>query len=112
MRATRTSQEALRAARRARLRGAILLLLAEAAPEPINAEVLRSVLERSRAAGGVTRRELARALDYLRGRGYVDYQVVEARDYPELPRLVGVRITAAGVDLVEATTDDPGVDLE
>lgn len=108
-RETRTTRETLRAARRARLRGAILLLLAEAAPERINAEVLQGVLERD--ALEVSPRELAQALDYLRGRGYVDYQVVRARDYPELPRLVGVGITPAGVDLVEGTTADPGVDL-
>ena len=104
-----TSRTALRAARMTRLRGAILLLLAESAPEPLNAEVVRGVLERHQM--GVTTQELAQALDYLRGRGYVDYQVIEARDYPALPRLVGVRITAAGRDLVDATTDDPGVDL-
>lgn len=92
-----------------RLRGALLLLLGEAAPEQVNAEVLRGVLERQQMP--VSARELAKALDYLRGRGYVDYQVVEARDYPDLPRLVGVRITAAGMDVVEATTDDVGVDL-
>jgi len=104
-----TSRMALRAARMSRLRGAILLLLAEATPEPLNAEVLRGVLERHQM--GVTTQELAQALDYLRGRGYVDYQVIEARDYPALPRLVGVRITPAGRDVVEGTTADPGVDL-
>ena len=108
-RETQRSREALRAARAARLRGAILLMLAEAAPERVNAEVLRGVLERQEMR--VTARELARTLDYLRGRGYVDYQVVEARDYPDLPRMVGVAITAAGIDLVEGTTTDPGVDL-
>jgi hypothetical protein len=103
------SRTALRAARMSRLRGAILLLLAEATPEPLNAEVLRGVLERHEMR--VTTQELAQALDYLRGRGYVDYQVIEPRDYPALPRLVSVRITAAGRDLVEGTTDDAGVDL-
>lgn len=105
----RRSSQALRAARRARLRGALLLLLAESAPERINAEVLRGVLERQQMPASP--RELARALDYLRGRGYITYQVVEAADYPELPRMIGVGITPAGVDLVEGTTSDPGVDL-
>ncbi|MBI4462027.1 MAG: hypothetical protein HY653_03885 [Acidobacteria bacterium] len=107
--ANRSGSQALRAARMARLRGAILLLLAEVTPERVNAEVLRSALERQ--AMEVTPRELARALDYLRHRGYLDYQVIEARDYPNLPRLVGVRITPAGMDVVEETTRDPGVDL-
>jgi len=106
------TEQTLRAARAGRLRGAILLLLAEVAPERVNAEVLRSALARPEGSGmRVTVRELAQALDYLRGRGYVDYQVVEARDYPELPRLVGVWITAAGIDVVEGTTADAGVDL-
>lgn len=121
MRGERTSREGLRprkergvsaelrAARMSRLRGAILLLLAEAAPEQVNAEVLAGVLERQQMP--VSARQLAKTLDYLRGRGYVDYQVVEARDYPDLPRLVSVRITAAGMDVVEGTTDDVGVDL-
>lgn len=107
--AHRTTAQALKAARMARLRGAILLLLAEVTPERVNAEVLRSALERQ--AMEVTPRELARALDYLRHRGYLDYQVIEARDYPNLPRLVGVRITPAGMDVVEETRADPGVDL-
>lgn len=107
--AMRTRAQAWRAARMARLRGAILFLLAEAAPEPVNADVLRGVLERDSMQ--VTPRELAQALDYLRGRGYVDYQEVKARDYPDLPRQVAVRLTAAGRDVVDATTDDPGIDL-
>jgi len=104
-----TTGQALRVARARRLRGAILLLLAEIAPERVNAEVLRGALGREHLV--VSARELAATLDYLRGRGYVDYEEVAARDYPALPRLVSVGITAAGMDLVEGTVEDAGVDL-
>lgn len=109
MKVEQTERQALRAARARRLRGAILLLLAEIAPEEVNAEVLRGALGRQHLVASA--RELAATLAYLRGRGYVAYELVQARDYPELPRMVGVRITAAGMDLVEGTTSDPGVDL-
>ena len=109
MKVEQTERQALRVARARRLRGAILLLLAEIAPERVNAEVLRGALARQQLV--VSARELAATLEYLRGRGYVAYEVVAARDYPELPRLVSVRITASGIDLVEGTVEDAGVDL-
>ena len=55
--------------------------------------------------------ELAAALAYLQSGGYVEYEELRSRELPGLPRLVRVGITAAGADLVDGTTDDPGIDL-
>ncbi len=104
-----SAEQARAAARGRRLRGAILALLAEESPQPLNADVLLGVLERLHY--DVTARELAAALAYLRSRGYVEFEELRSRRLPGLPRIVRVRITAPGADVVEATTDDPGIDL-
>ncbi|MFQ5664629.1 MAG: hypothetical protein ACE5HL_12455 [Terriglobia bacterium] len=97
------------AARARRLRGALLSLLAEESPERLNADVLLGVLERLHY--DVTARELAAALAYLRSRGYVEFEELHSRELPGLPRIIRVGITAQGADIVDATTDDPGIDL-
>ncbi|MDA2913157.1 hypothetical protein MYX77_04220 [Acidobacteriia bacterium AH_259_A11_L15] len=102
-------RQAQAAARARRLRGAVLSLLAEETPERLNADVLLGVLERLHY--DVTARELAAAVAYLGSRGYVEYEELRSRELPGLPRLVRVGITAQGADLVDATCDDPGVDL-
>jgi hypothetical protein len=101
--------QAQAAARARRLRGALLSLLAEESPQRLNADVLLGVLERLHY--DVTSRELAAALAYLQSGGYVEYEELRSRELPGLPRLVRVGITAAGADLVDGTTDDPGIDL-
>ena len=101
--------QARSAARARRLRGAVLSLLAEESPERLNADVLLGVLERLHY--DVTARELAAALVYLRSRGYVEFEELHSRELPGLPRIVRVGLTASGADIVDGTTDDPGVDL-
>jgi hypothetical protein len=97
------------AARGRRLRGAVLALLAEETPERLNADVLLGVLERLHY--DVTSKELAAALEYLRSRGYVEFEELRSREFPALPRIIRVGLTAQGADVVDATTDDPGVDV-
>ncbi|MBI2957013.1 MAG: hypothetical protein HYY26_06865 [Acidobacteria bacterium] len=101
-------RQASSAAQARRLRGAILALLAEQSPERLNADVLLGVLERLHY--DVTARELAAALAYLRSRGYVEFEELRSRELPALPRIVRVGITAQGADVVDGTTEDPGVD--
>jgi len=101
--------QAQAAARARRLRGAVLSLLAEESPQRLNADVLLGVLERLHY--DVTSRELAAALAYLQSGGYVEYEELRSRELPGLPRLIRVGITARGADLVDATSDDPGIDL-
>ena len=101
--------QAQAAARGRRLRGALLSLLAEESPQRLNADVLLGVLERLHY--DVTSRELAAALEYLRSRGYVEFEELRSREFPALPRIIRVGMTAQGADVVEGTTDDPGVDL-
>jgi len=101
--------QAQAAARARRLRGAILSLLGDESPQRLNADVLLGVLERLHY--DVTARELAAALAYLQSGGYVEYEELRSRELPGLPRLVRVGITAAGADLVDGTTDDPGIDI-
>jgi len=101
--------QAQAAARARRLRGAVLSLLAEESPQRLNADVLLGVLERLHY--DVTARELAAALAYLRSRNYVEFEELRSRQLPGLPRIIRVGITAPGADVVEGTTDDPGLDL-
>ena len=104
------SRTQARAASRARrLRGAVLALLSEESPQRLNADVLLGVLERLHY--DVTSRELAAALEYLRSRGYVEFEELRSRELPALPRIVRVGLTARGADVVDGTVDDPGIDL-
>jgi len=97
------------ACRAARLRGAILLLLAAAHPEPLPALALRHWL--AQHGFRVRASELVRALAWLRRRAYADFRIVQAPDYPALPPLLAVHILPAGTKLIRAKATDPGVDL-
>ena len=101
--------QAKAAAQARRLRGAVLSLLGEEAPQRLNADVLLGVLERLHY--DVTAKELAAALAYLRSRGYVEFEELRSRELPALPRIIRVGLTAHGADVVDGTTEDPGVDL-
>lgn len=101
-------RQALAAVRARRLRGAILQLLHEQSPEHLNADVLLGVLERLHY--DITARALAAELDYLRQRGYIDFEVLTCRELPRLPRIIRIGITDRGADLIEGTLTDPGVD--
>ena len=108
-----TSEQALEAARSRRLRGAIIRLLYEESPEPLNADILLHVLERLHFR--VTPQELAAALAYLESRGYVTFDELRPpaslSRHAQLPTFIRVRLTADGCDLADATTEDPRVDL-
>lgn len=110
----RTSRRQILAAARARrLRGAILELLDEQAPERVDADVLLGVLERLHY--DVPARALAAELDYLRQRGYVEFDATPPKlrgESRRLLRITGVGITDRGADLVDGTLSDPGVALE
>ncbi len=97
-----------RTARARRLRGVVLELLAEESPERLNADVLLGVLDRLHY--DCTMRQLAAALAYLKSRGYLEFEELRSKHAPSL-RIVRVGITATGADVVEATADDPGIDL-
>ena len=97
-----------RTARARRLRGVVLELLAEESPERLNADVLLGVLDRLHH--DCTMRQLSASLAYLKSRGYVEFEELRSRHLPGL-RIVRVGITATGADVVEATTEDPGIDL-
>lgn len=102
-------RQILAAARARRLRGAILELLDEQSPERVDADVLLGVLERLHY--DVTARALAAELDYLRQRGYVEFDAARNREPRRLPRIIAIGITDRGADLVDGTLADPGVDL-
>jgi len=91
------------------LRGAILHLLQEQGGEPLNSDVLLGTLDRLHYR--ITAVKLAAELAYLRDRGYVDYEELKVRELPRV-RIVRVRITAKGTDLLEGTVTDEGVDVE
>ncbi len=107
------SHRTVRAARARRLRGAVLTLLAEQAPERVDADVLLGVLERLHY--DATARELAAELEYLRQRGYVQFEIAGTRESRRAEasrrRITAIGITDRGADLVEGTLSDAGVDL-
>lgn len=108
-----TTEQAFESARGRRLRGAIIRLLHEQSPQPLNADILLSVLDRLHFA--TTPQELAAALAYLESRGYLTCDELRPprnlSRHGHLPTFIRVQLTADGSDLAEATTDDPGVDL-
>lgn len=108
-----TSEQALEGARRRRLRGAIIRFLYEQSPQPLNADILLSVLERLHFC--TTPQELAAALAYLESRGYVTCDELRPprslSRHGQLPTFIRVKLTADGSDLADTTREDPGIDL-
>lgn len=94
-----------------RARGEIMALLYSVQPMPVEVRTLtNSLLESNR----VSVPNIAQYIDYLSGKGYIT--VIGEEDAAKilrgvLPPSAFVKLTPAGVDLVEGTTEDPGVDV-
>lgn len=94
-----------------RARGEIMSLLYSVQPIPVEVRTLtNSLLESNR----VSIPNIAQYIDYLSGKGYIT--VISEEDASQIlcgvvPPSAFVKLTPAGVDLVEGTTEDPGVDV-
>lgn len=92
-----------RAAHNRSMRGMILQILYRSAGRP----TMVRIIEQAVLGAGGTIQETSDHVFYLESKGYVD------RRGPEEHRIPGIGdtlvITAAGIDLVEGTSEDPGV---
>lgn len=92
-----------RAAQNRSLRGMILLLLARSVGRPT---MVRIVEQAVLSAGGAMS-DTDDLIYYLESKGYVDRKTPDEHKVPGIGDTLV--ITAAGIDLVEGTTEDPGV---
>ena len=56
-------------------------------------------------------RQISKHLDYLRDGGYITFTDKSVNAYNAYRKDAVIKLTKEGVDLVEGTTDDPGVDI-
>lgn len=94
-----------------RIRGKILSLLYSVAPGPVE---VRTITNGLLDAGNINVPDIARYVDYLAGKGYVT--TIKEEDAEQLLRGtiqvdVMLKLTPVGIDLVEGTIEDPGVDV-
>ena len=81
------------------IRGYIIRALAKGAKNSLLADNL------------ITVPEISKQLSYLEDGGYIEFTDTRANAYNAYRRDAVIQLTKAGVDLVEGTTDDPGVDV-
>jgi len=92
-------------------RGRILRLLNSVYPSTVEVRTIHNVLIEE---GRSNISEMPRYIDYLAGKGYV--KTISEEDAAQLlkgivPPSAFIRLTPLGVDLVEGTIEDPGVDV-
>lgn len=55
--------------------------------------------------------DISKHLDYLEDSGYIEFTNKRVNAYTAYKNDAVIRLTRTGVDLVEGTIDDPGVDI-
>jgi repressor of nif and glnA expression len=91
------------------IRGYILKLIHETSyPKPIGSNIIESCL--IRVGMGISISTLIGHLNYLEDRGYVETKEVSLGH--EFNALTLVSLTSKGVDLMEGTIADPGINLQ
>lgn len=76
-----------------------------------NTALTRQLSNAMIASGLVISPDITKHLDYLVDAGYVEFTDQKVTAYTAYSKDAVVRLTKKGVDLVEGTTDDPGVDV-
>ena len=89
-----------------RVRGHILTLLELTHPTPTPCDTVASALLSS---GLITNPDIAKQVDYLADKGYIEINSVPA-SYKDV-HLTYLKLTAKGVDLLEETLHDAGVEV-
>lgn len=76
-----------------------------------NAALTRQISNSMIAAGLILSPDISKYLSYLEDAGYIEFTQEKITAYTAYARDAVVRLTKKGVDLVEGTTEDPGVDI-
>jgi hypothetical protein len=87
-------------------RGYILKLLELTHPTPTPSTAIQQAMIQD---GLTVNQDISEHIDYLRGKGYVDVKDVTSKVLSI--SVVTLKLTPKGVDLLEETIEDPGVDL-
>lgn len=76
-----------------------------------NALLVRQIINALVADGIIYAPDISKHLDYLVEAGYVDFTGQHCNAYNAYRRDAVIKLSKRGVDLVEGTIDDPGVDV-
>lgn len=76
-----------------------------------NALLVRQIINALVADGLIVTPDISKHLDYLRESGYIEFTNRQANAYNAFRKDAVIRLTNKGVDLVEDTIQDPGVDV-
>ena len=90
------------------IRGYIVRALAKGTK---NSLLVRHITNALLADNLITVPDISKQLSYLEDGGYIEFTDTRANAYNAYRRDAVIQLTKAGVDLVEGTTDDPGVDV-
>lgn len=96
----------MQAIRNKQARGYILKLLELTHPTPTPSTAIQQAMIQD---GLTVSPDISDHVDYLRGKGYVDVKEVNSKVLSI--SVVTLKLTPKGVDLLEETITDPGVDL-
>ena len=90
------------------IRGYIIRALAKGNQ---NALLVRQITNALVAESLILTPDISKHLEYLQEAGYIAFTDKTANAYNAYRRDAVIRLTKEGVDLVECTIDDPGVDV-
>lgn len=76
-----------------------------------NTLLVRQITNSLIADGMIVSPDISKHLDYLRDGGYITFTDKSVNAYNAYRKDDVIKLTKEGVDLVEGTTDDPGVDI-
>ena len=99
-------KDKMQAIQNKQIRGAILWLLSatDPTPTPVN-----SVVNALLSDGRITTPDVSKHISYLQHRGYIEVKAVPS-PYTQ-PGLEYLKLTSTGVDVLEETITDAGVDV-
>ena len=76
-----------------------------------NTLLVRQITNSLIADGMIVSPDISKHLDYLRDGGYITFTDKSVNAYNAYRKDAVIKLTKEGVDLVEGTTDVPGVDI-
>lgn len=103
-----TDEERHEAERNKAIRGYIIRCLVKGYN---NTALVRQISNAMMGANLIVTPDISKHLAYLEDAGYIEFTGQRVTAYTAYARDAVVRLTRAGVDLVEGTTEDPGVDV-
>lgn len=90
------------------IRGYIVRALAKGTQ---NSLLVRQITNALLADNLITVPDISKHLSYLKDGGYIEFTDRRANSYNAYRRDAVIKLTKVGVDLVEGTREDPGVDV-